>query len=77
MIREEIGKGLDSRIINKEEECDNCRYVKEQVTELESQVILLKKENKSLKQAANEMEEESQRIMRELENAQARSEALV
>ena len=33
IVIEEIGKGLNSRKINGDQEFENCRYVKEQVTE--------------------------------------------
>ena len=77
IIIEEIGKGLDSRKVNKGQECENCRFTKEQVTELENQVSMLQKENQSLKLAVKKSEKESERMRKELVNAQTISEALV
>ena len=68
IIIEEIGKGLDSRKINKGQECENCRFSKEQMTELENQVSMLQKENKSQKLAVKKSEE-SERMKKELVNA--------
>ena len=47
------------------------------MTELENQLSMLQKENKSLKISAIKSEEESKRMRKELVNAQTRSEALV